>query len=177
MCPPRRSMILYAASAADERRHPMMLTVMFYDHCTATSPPDRNLVYYDCTEMHMPVFLLSRWCRRCRARRPQGPFYCAALQAQVYPPWAASYLDYKLLKERIKDILAVRDNPEAGSVLSAKKNIFQVSTALAAPQAPLMRYVLLPCASCCNTNAWPNIVLAAEALLVVDGHGPPLHLH
>ena len=48
----------------------------------------------------------------------------------MYPPWAASYLNYKLLKERIKDILAVRDNPEASNVLSAKKNIFQVSAAL-----------------------------------------------
>ena len=51
-------------------------------------------------------------------------------KGQIYPPWAAKYLDYKLLKQRIKDILAVGDDPEASSVVSAKKNIFQASTAL-----------------------------------------------
>ena len=47
-------------------------------------------------------------------------------QAQIYPPWAASYLDYMQLKGRIKDILEVKDNAEAASVLDARKHIFQV---------------------------------------------------
>lgn len=73
----------------------------------------------------------------------------------MYPLWAASYLNYKLLKERIKDILAVRDNPETSSVLSAKKNIFQVSAAhCQAPQAALTVIRRSVGKTCCNMHAW-----------------------
>ena len=47
-------------------------------------------------------------------------------QEQQYPPWAGSYLNYKELKKRIKDILDVRDQPDMGPVLEARKHIFQV---------------------------------------------------
>lgn len=41
------------------------------------------------------------------------------------PDWAPHYLNYSLLKVKIKDIIAVKDNPELEQVCQARQAIFQ----------------------------------------------------
>lgn len=41
------------------------------------------------------------------------------------PEWAPHYLNYSLLKLKLKDILAVKDKPELEQVCQARKAIFQ----------------------------------------------------
>lgn len=49
------------------------------------------------------------------------------LAAASYPPWADKYLDYQMLKSKIADIVAAKNDPdeEAARVAPALKNIFQ----------------------------------------------------
>ena len=41
------------------------------------------------------------------------------------PDWAPHYLNYSLLKVKIKDIIAVKDTPELEQVCQARQAIFQ----------------------------------------------------
>ncbi len=41
------------------------------------------------------------------------------------PEWAPQYVNYSLLKLKLKDIIAVKDNAELDQVCQARKFIFQ----------------------------------------------------
>ncbi len=118
-----------------QRLHIMLRTAMDRDCCCDDLLPRVNEVVQRMAAglrrrsvPHEPAAgrCLTQMPRACEPDQDR----CCTQQGQIYPPWAAKYLDYKLLKQRIKDILAVGDEPEASSVVSAKKNIFQVSMTL-----------------------------------------------
>ena len=47
------------------------------------------------------------------------------LEQARLPEWAPQYVNYALLKLKLKDIIAVKDNPQLEQVCTARKFIFQ----------------------------------------------------
>ena len=47
------------------------------------------------------------------------------LESSRLPEWAPEYVNYSLLKLKLKDIIAVKDNAELEQVCQARKFIFQ----------------------------------------------------
>lgn len=47
------------------------------------------------------------------------------LENSRLPEWAPEYVNYSLLKLKLKDIIAVKDNKELEQVFQARKFIFQ----------------------------------------------------
>lgn len=77
------------------------------------------------------------------------------LESSRLPEWAPEYVNYSLLKLKLKDIIAVKDNAELEQVCQARKFIFQ-------GMAPLP---LLPCN---NINLQSNFTRAESLLLYTD---------